>query len=521
MLVRYFTLIMLAVGQLNFLAKLLMEEQRYENTAVGRLAHRHDRPGTDAGQQEGLVAAQQEVSDEGQQEGLSTVQQEVSDEGQQEGLSAVRQEVSDEGQQEGLGALQQGVSDEYQQEGNHGRHPRNISILRPPPRNPPNPLAQRLEELVARYEEVSESLMPAVRRARQVIEEDVSGLNFRDATIRTFFFVSFLLEFLGFATNVQVVSHSLPNIFWRLMASGNYIVLFSWPHIHTEVFGADTIPLPCSEEDANRTLNQMATFQPENLGQLAVNVENARIELEIALHCVLARGHKFGEAAEVGLVRNQLLQIYNEKLHLQVPRPPSIPDASSLSHVDQALVKYRSSLPGFGEQSTSNAIRDIDNKNEVITEGLAFGGVALFATLMSQMKDQEDDERIGVEHLKPESNAWKLILKVISQLKAAGASTSAGIAYKLLLAVGYEDPSVIDCGGDDMRRALALFPLLETPADILTAAGTKRRAKQMVVDLGEAIRRNMYCIIYRPQAIALSVNVNAYLNLLNIRIDLS
>jgi len=504
MLVRYFTLIMLAVGQLNFLAKLLMEEQRYENTAVGRLAHRHDRPGTDAGQQEGL----------------STVQQEVSDEGQQEGLSAVRQEVSDEGQQEGLGALQQGVSDEYQQEGNHGRHPRNISILRPPPRNPPNPLAQRLEELVARYEEVSESLMPAVRRARQVIEEDVSGLNFRDATIRTFFFVSFLLEFLGFATNVQVVSHSLPNIFWRLMASGNYIVLFSWPHIHTEVFGADTIPLPCSEEDANRTLNQMATFQPENLGQLAVNVENARIELEIALHCVLARGHKFGEAAEVGLVRNQLLQIYNEKLHLQVPRPPSIPDASSLSHVDQALVKYRSSLPGFGEQSTSDAIRDIDNKNEVITEGLAFGGVALFATLMSQMKDQ-DDERIGVEHLKPESNAWKLILKVISQLKAAGASTSAGIAYKLLLAVGYEDPSVINCGGDDMRRALALFPLLETPADILTAAGTKRRAKQMVVDLGEAIRRNMYCIIYRPQAIALSVNVNAYLNLLNIRIDLS
>lgn len=504
MLVRYFTLIMLAVGQLNFLAKLLMEEQRYENTAVGRLAPRHDHPGTDAGQQEGLGAAQQEVSED-----------------QQEGLGAVQQKVSDEGQQDGLVALQQGVSDEGQQEGHVRRHPRNISILRPSPHNPLNPLAQRLEELVARYEEVSESLMPAVKRARQVIEENIADLNFRDATIRVFFFVSFLLELLAHATNVHVVSHSLPNIFWRLMASGNYLVLFSWPHIHTEVFGVDSIPLPCSEEDANRTLNQMRTFQPENVGQLAVNVENARVELEIALQCVLARGDKFGEAAEVGLVRNQLLQIYNEKLYLQVPRPPSIPDASSLSLVDQALVKYRSSLPGFGEKSSSDAIRDIDNKNEVITEGLAFGGVALFSTLMAQMKHPEHDKRTGVEHQKPESNAAKLILRVISQLKGAGAATSAGIAYKLLLAVGYEDSSIIDCGGDDMRRALALFPLLETPADILTATGIKRRAKQMVGDLGEAIRRNMYCIIYRPQAIALSVNVNAYLNLLNIRIDLS
>ena len=61
-------------------------------------------------------------------------------------------------------------------------------------------------------------------------------------------FVSFLLELLASGTNIHVVSHSLPNIFWRLMASGNYFVLFSWPHIHTEVFGVDSIPLPCSEE---------------------------------------------------------------------------------------------------------------------------------------------------------------------------------------------------------------------------------------------------------------------------------
>ena len=52
-------------------------------------------------------------------------------------------------------------------------------------------------------------------------------------------------------------------------------------------------------------------------------------------------------------------------------------------------------------------------------------------------------------------------------------------------------------------------------------SGSKRRAKQMVVDLGEAITRNMHCIIFKPEGFALSVNVNAYLNLLNTRIELS
>ena len=43
----------------------------------------------------------------------------------------------------------------------------------------------------------------------------------------------------------------------------------------------------------------------------------------------------------------------------------------------------------------------------------------------------------------------------------------------------------------------------------------------MVVDLGEAITRNLHCVIFRPEGFALSVNVNAYLNLLNTRIELS
>jgi len=484
-MVHYFPLFLLAVGQLSFLAKLLEKEPGSKISTVGKVAHHvHQDPGDD--QPEGSVAGPQEGAD---------------------------------GQQEGLGAGKQEGSDASQYEGNFRRHPKNVSIPRPPPHSPENPVAQSLEVLVERYEEASKSLVPAVKRARQVIREDTSDINLRDATIRTIFLLSFLCEVLGFALDLN---RSLSTIFWKLMGQGNFFILFAWPHIHTEVFGADTIPLPCSEQDANRTLHQMRIFKPENMGQLAVSVENARVELEIALQCVLARGHKFVEAAEVGLLHNQLLQLYKDKLQLQVPVPPTIPDTSSLSYVDQDLMKYRSSLPGLSGNSSSDAIRSISSKNHVISEGLAFGGVALFSTLVEQMKDQDHVKGRREDHLRPESNgAWRDILKIISKGAGAGALTKAAVAYKSLLAIQYEDPSVIDCGAEDMRRALALFPLLETPADILTATGTKRRAKKMVADLEAAIRRNMYCIINRPEGIALSVNVNAYLNLLKTRIDLS
>ena len=233
MLVRYFPLFLLAVGQLSFLARLLKEEPGSKISTVGKVAHQHvhqiQDPGDD--QSEGSVAGKQEGAD-----GLGAGQQESLGAGQQEGLGA--------GQEQGLGAGQEG-SDDSQQEGNPRRHPRNITIPRLPPNDSENPLAQRLEELVTKYEEVSGSIMPAVKRARQVIEEDTTDINFRDATIRTFFFVSFLLELLGFATDLD---RSLSTIFWRLMGQGNFYILFAWPHIHTEVFGADAIPLPCSEQ---------------------------------------------------------------------------------------------------------------------------------------------------------------------------------------------------------------------------------------------------------------------------------
>ena len=136
-------------------------------------------------------------------------------------------------------------------------------------------------------------------------------------------------------------------------------------------------------------------------------------------------------------------------------------------------MKYRSRLPALSGQSSSDAIRAISSKNEVISEGLAFGGIALFSTLMEQMKDQDHVKGSREDHLKPESNEekWRNILRFISKGAGAGAISKAGVAYKGLLAIQYENPAVIDCGADDMRRALALFPLLETPADILTATG--------------------------------------------------
>ena len=136
-------------------------------------------------------------------------------------------------------------------------------------------------------------------------------------------------------------------------------------------------------------------------------------------------------------------------------------------------MKYRSRLPALSGQTSSNAIQAISSKNHVISEGLAFGGVALFSTLVEQMKDQDHVKGSREEHLKPESHEakWKNILRIISKGTGAGALAKAGVAYKALLAVQYENPAAIDCGAEDMRRALALYPLLETPADILTATG--------------------------------------------------
>ena len=136
-------------------------------------------------------------------------------------------------------------------------------------------------------------------------------------------------------------------------------------------------------------------------------------------------------------------------------------------------MKYRSRLPALSGQTSSDAIEAISSKNHIISEGLAFGGVALFSTLVEQMKDQDHVKGSREDHLKTETNEakWKNILRFISKGAGAGALTKAGVAYKSLLAIQYENPDVIDCGADDMRRALALFPLLETPADILISAG--------------------------------------------------
>ena len=188
MLVRYFPLFLLAVGKLSFLAKLLGEDPGFNYTKVG-LASRHVHQDPDADQHE--------VSDAGEQQGSNA--------GQLEGSIAGRQE-------------------DYLR-----RHPRNISTPGHPPRNPDNPLAQRVDELVAKYEEVSKSIMPAVMKARQVIREDSEDLNLRDSFIPTVFFIGFLFDIVGTTTDEDLdLKKSLPTILWTLMAQGNYYILFSW-----------------------------------------------------------------------------------------------------------------------------------------------------------------------------------------------------------------------------------------------------------------------------------------------------
>jgi len=62
----------------------------------------------------------------------------------------------------------------------------------------------------------------------------------------------------------------------------------------------------------------MRELKPENGGQLAVALENSRIQLRLALRCVLIKGHKYNEAAEVEFLLEQLFELYNDMHQFKV-----------------------------------------------------------------------------------------------------------------------------------------------------------------------------------------------------------
>jgi len=373
------------------------------------------------------------------------------------------------------------------------------------------------EEVAARYNEVARSILPAAKKARDVIREDLSKVNIWDGIIPTVFFSSFVAHISGIvmAQNLDIVDLSL--IFWRGKSLGSYYVLFSLPHMYPESFGAGSEHLSCSLEDANQTLSRMRELQPENRGQLAVDLEHARIQLRLALRCVLIRGHKYDEAAEVEFLLQQLFDLYDDMHQFKLPAPPSVPDPSSLAHYDQGLVEFRGRLRGLTARTSAASREAIANKNRVIYEGAAYGAVGIFASAMAIIKSEEmvQEEK---QKQKSEVTEWDRTRGIIAKGLKLAAAVLEGIAYITLLGVEFESPSAIDCGAEDLERALDEFSLLARPGDILSTTGSLRTSKRMVDDLGRALRRNLNCILHRAEGFELFTIIDSYLILLAKRI---
>jgi len=98
----------------------------------------------------------------------------------------------------------------------------------------------------------------------------------------------------------------------------------------------------------------MRELKPENGGQLAVALENSRIQLRFALRCVLIKGHKYNEAAEVEFLLEQLFELYNDMHQFKISALLSVPDSSSLAHYDQGLVEFRGRLTGLAGGTSRN-----------------------------------------------------------------------------------------------------------------------------------------------------------------------
>jgi len=375
------------------------------------------------------------------------------------------------------------------------------------------------EQVVASYNELARSILPAAKKALGVIREDTSKVNLWDATLPTVFFASFAMHISGIVMSQNMDILDLGLIFWRGKSLASYFILFSLPHMYPEHFGAGSEHLACSLEDANETLRQMRELKAENSGQLAVALENLRIQLRLALGCVLIRGHKYDEAAEVEFLLQQLFDLYNDMHQFKIPAPPSLPDPSSLAHYDQGLVEFRGRLQGLAGGTSAASREAIANKNRVIYEGVAFGAVGIFASAMAIIKGEESVQEEG----KKESNVteWDRARGIIAKgLKLAGAILE-GLAYIGLLAVNYESPSEINCGAEDLQQALDEYSLLARPGDIIPTTGSLAISERMVDDLGRAFKRNLNCVFRRAESFELFSTIESYLILLTKRIAAS
>jgi len=373
------------------------------------------------------------------------------------------------------------------------------------------------EQVIAAYNEVAMSILPAAKHAHDVIREDISKFNFWDSLLPTIFFGSFVTHISGIVMSQNIDILDLSLIFWRGKSLGSYFMLFSLPHMYPESFGAGSEHLACSLEDANQTLSQMRKLEPENGGQLAVALENARIQLRLALRCVLIKGHKYNEAAEVEFLLQRLFELYHDMHQFKIPMPPSLPDPSTLAYYDRGLVEFRGRLAGLAGGTSAASREAIANKNHVIYEGVAFGAMGIFASTMAIIKSEEPVQE-RKQRRESSITEWDRARGIIAKgLKLVG-SILEGIAYIGLLLVSYENPSVINCGAEDLQQALEEFPLLARPGDIVPTTGSQLISDRMVDDLGRALRRNLNCILHRAESFELFTYIDSYLALLAKRI---
>jgi len=284
------------------------------------------------------------------------------------------------------------------------------------------------EQVVASYNELARSILPAAKKALGVIREDTSKVNLWDATLPTVFFASFAMHISGIVMSQNMDILDLGLIFWRGKSLASYFILFSLPHMYPEHFGAGSEHLACSLEDANQTLSQMRKLEPENGGQLAVALENSRIQLRLALRCVLIKGHKYDEAAEVEFLLQRLFELYHDMHQFKVPAPLSVPDPSSLAHYDQGLVEFRGRLAGLAGGTSAASRETIANKNHVIYEGVAFGAVGIFASAMAIIKSEESVQE-GKQKQESNVTEWDQARGIIAKGLKLAAAIMEGLAY--------------------------------------------------------------------------------------------
>jgi len=389
-------------------------------------------------------------------------------------------------------------------------------------------LKTTIQEAELGYEETAKSIAPGVDQAKQVISADIAVLNSRDSEIPKFFSIGLGFDAVGLVTEAFInPDFHLTTLLWKIKSQALNYVLFAWPHLHPRIFGAGSTHLPCSGEEATLVLNRMKEFRPENEGQLAVGIEDFKLEMQHAIQCVLEKGAKYVQAAEVHSHAAKLFEQYNYMLRLQLPAPPSFPDNSSLAHIDQALIKYRKIPLSLAEQTSSSARQSISDKNSSILEGVAFGAVALFATWIGLLKSSEGHEvyqrsvHSKQQKKDPEDTEWHHTLRLFSKASQMVGSTSVAVAYMAILWVGEESTSQINCGAQEVQVALDAFPLLETPGDIVSVTGDRERARQMVADFNREIKNKLHCIYHRNEAATLRATINAYVTLLYKRVELS